>query len=169
TFPVAGAGKITLDPQGTPMALGNISLNSGAWLVLKAGTYNINSMKLLSGAIIKVSTGPVIFNIAGVGQTTPIDFSAGAVSNTTYDPSNFRMLYAGTNLLKLTGNSTTVSVVYAPASSASVEGNSDFYGSILAAHIHVEGGSRIHYDRRLGRDFFGVGPRMMSAFTWKEY
>ncbi|HUR20740.1 MAG TPA: PilX N-terminal domain-containing pilus assembly protein, partial [Vicinamibacterales bacterium] len=141
TFPIAGAGKITLDPQGTPMVLGNVSVNSGAWLVLKAGTYNINSMKLNSGAIIKVSTGPVVFNIAGVGQTTPIDFSAGAVSNTTYDPSNFRMLYAGTNNLKLTGNSTTVSVVYAPASSASVEGNSDFYGSILAAHIHVEGGS----------------------------
>ena len=151
------------------MALGNINVISGAWLVLKAGTYNINSMKLNSGAIVKISTGPVIFNVAGVGQTTPIDFMGGAVSNTTFDPSNLRILYAGTGELNLTGNSTTVAVVYAPAASASVEGNSDFYGSILAAHVHVEGGSRIHYDRRLGRDFFGVGPRMMSTFTWKEY
>ena len=169
SYPIPGPGSITLDPQGTPMALGNITINSGAWLVLKAGTYNVNSMKLVSGATIKISTGPVIFNVAGVGQTTPIDFSAGAISNTTFDPSQFRILYAGANNLKLTGNSTTVAVVYAPAATASVEGNSDFYGSILAAHIHVEGGSRIHYDRRLARDFFGVGPRMMSAFTWKEY
>ena len=40
------------------MALGNITINSGAWLVLKAGTYNVNSMKLVSGATIKISTGP---------------------------------------------------------------------------------------------------------------
>ena len=169
TYPISGVGAITLDPQGTQMALGNVVLNSGAWLVLKAGTYNINSMKLNSGAILKISTGPVIFNVAGVGQTTPIDFMGGAVSNTTFDPSNFRILYAGTGELNLTGNSITVSVVYAPAANASVEGNSDFYGSILAKYIHVEGGSRIHYDRRLSREFFGVGPRMMSAFTWKEY
>ena len=123
------------------MVLGNIVLNSGAWLVLKAGTYNINSMKLNSGAILKISTGPVIFNVAGVAQTTPIDFTGGAVSNTTFDPSNSGF-YAGTDELNLTGNSITVAVVYAPAATASVEGNSDFYGSILAKHIHVEGGSK---------------------------
>ena len=78
------------------MVLGNIVLNSGAWLVLKAGTYNINSMKLNSGAILKISTGPVIFNVAGVAQTTPIDFTGGAVSNTTFDPSNSGF-YAGTD------------------------------------------------------------------------
>src|SRR5688572_4381487 len=169
TYPIAGVGSITLDPLGTPLTLGNVVVNNGAWLVLKAGTYNINSMKLNSNAVVKISTGPVIFNVAGTGQSTPLDFMGGAVSNTTFDPSNFRILYAGTNELNLTGGSTTVAVVYAPAGNVSVEGNSDFYGSILAAQIHVEGGSRIHYDRRLGRDFFGVGPRMMSAFTWKEY
>ena len=169
TNPITGVNAPTLDPQGTTMALGNILVNSNGWLVLKAGTYNINSLKLNSGAIVKISTGPVILNVAGVGQETPIDFMGGAVSNTTYDPSKFRILYAGTGELNLTGNSTTVAVVYAPAAVSSVEGNSDFYGSILSKFIHVEGGSRIHYDRRLSRDFFGVGPRMMSAFTWKEY
>ena len=169
TYPIPGVPAITLDPQGTTMTLGNVVMTSGAWLVLKAGTYNINSMKLNSGAIVKISTGPVIFNVAGVAQTVPIDFGGGAVSNTTFDPSNFRILYAGNQNLKLTANSVTVAVVYAPAAYASIEGNSDFYGSILAYHIHVEGGSRVHYDRRLARDFFGVGPRMMSKFTWKEY
>ena len=164
-----GPSSITLDPQGTPMALGNIVVNSGTYLILKAGTYNVNSMKLNSNAVLKVSTGPVIFNVAGVGQLTPIDFQGGALSNLTYDPSNFRVLYAGSDALNLSGSTTTAAVVYAPAANALVAGNSDFYGSILAFRINVEGGSRIHYDRRLGRDFFGVGPRMMSQFTWKEY
>jgi len=68
-----------------------------------------------------------------VGQTTPIDFQGGAVSNTTYDPSNFRILYAGTGALNLTGGTTTVAVVYAPAANALIAGNSDFYGSVLSS------------------------------------
>ena len=169
TNPITGVSAITLDPQGTPMALPNLSVISGAWLVMKAGTYNINSLKLTSGAIVKISTGPVILNLAGVGESTPINFQGGAVSNTTYDSTNFRILYAGTGELNLTGNSTTVAIVYAPRAGASIEGGSHFYGSILAGHIFTQSNARIHYDRRLARELFVVGPRMMSAFTWKEY
>jgi len=57
--------------------------------------------------------------------------------------------------------------VYAPLASATVSGGADFYGSILAAAVSVTGGAQLHYDRRLSRDFFIVGPQMMSGFTWR--
>ncbi len=162
------AGDLTIDPQGTTMSMGDVHVTGGATLTLHAGTYNINSLKLTGNATLAIASGPVILNVAGQSAATPIDFEGGATANETFDPSLFRIHYAGTGALKLTGGTTTSAIVYAPAAQASVAGGAHFYGSVLAAHVSVTGGARLHYDRRLQRDFFTVGPQMMSAFTWKK-
>jgi Tfp pilus assembly protein PilX len=157
----------TLDPQGSPMALADIKVTAGTTLTLHAGTYNMNSITLTGNAQLIIASGPVVLNIMGTGQSTPVDFLGGAVSNPSYDPSNFRILYGGTGEMKLTGGSDTAAIVYAPRANAKITGNGDLWGSVLAAHVDIRGGAALHYDRRLNRDFFTIGPQMMSSFTWK--
>lgn len=163
-----GAGALTLDPQGVPMELDNVQVTGGATLTLEAGTYNINSLKLTGGSTVVIGSGPVILNVAGTDDATPIDFEGGATANESFDPSMFRIQYAGTGSLKLTGGATVAAIVYAPLANVSIEGGADVYGSVLAARLSANGGAQLHYDRRLSRDFFTTGPQMMSGFSWKK-
>jgi hypothetical protein len=163
------AGAVTLDPQGSPMTLGNINVTAGATLSFQAGTYNINSIKLTGNAIIRIASGPVVFNVAGTGEGTPVDLEGGGIINPTFMSRDFRILYAGTGELKLTGGTTTAASVFAPKASISISGGAHFFGSVIGAAITLTGGTRFHYDRWLEQEFFTVGPQMMSVFTWKEY
>jgi Tfp pilus assembly protein PilX len=172
TMTGAGVPSVTLDPQGTEMALGNVHVVSGATLVLKAGTYNINSVQLTGNAKLRIgitaAPGPVILNIAGVGQTEPFDGESGSVISPTFIASNFRILYKGTGTLKMTGGSVTSGAVYAPNATVRVSGGADYFGAIVAKNIFFGGGAKLHRDKQLDQ-FFTVGPQMMSVFTWKEY
>lgn len=161
------AGALTIDPQGAVVPLGDLRVTSGAALTLEAGTYNINTIHLTGGATLHIGSGPVILNIAGQSDETPLDFEGGAAINGSFDPSMLRIHYAGTGTLKLTGGTTTAAIVYAPSAATTIAGGADFYGSVLSASVAVSGGASIHYDRRLSRDFFTTGPQMMSSFTWK--
>lgn len=161
------SGQLTLVPGGSVVSLGNIRVTGGAHLTLHAGTYNINSLTLAGGATLTVASGPVILNVAGQSDDTPIDFTGGSATNASYDPSLLRIQYAGTGTLKLTGGTTVAAIVYAPLAHTMMAGGADFYGSVLSATVDVSGGAAIHYDRRLSRDFFTTGPQMMSAFTWR--
>jgi hypothetical protein len=164
----AGAGGLTLDPQGVPMALDNLLFTANAQVTLMAGTYNINTIKLTGGGELIIGSGPVILNVAGTGDATPIDFEGGSTANASFDPSMFRIHYAGTGTLKLTGGTTVAAIVYAPAAQATLAGSADVYGSVLAATVTANGGAQFHYDRRLSTDFLTTGPQMMSGFSWKK-
>lgn len=161
------AGVLTIDPQGAVVPLGNVHITSGASLTLEAGTYNINSIHLTGNSTLIIGSGPVILNVAGQSDDTPLDFEGGAAVNESFDPSMLRIHYAGTGTLKLTGGTTTAAIVYAPLAATTIAGGADFYGSVLSATVAVSGGASIHYDRRLSRDFFTTGPQMMSSFTWR--
>ena len=89
----AGTGGIlTLTPTaGTPLVLGNLKLTGGSTLHLNAGTYNVNSVSLAGGASVIIDSGPVIMDVAGASQATPLDFTGGVVSNGTFLPSNFQI------------------------------------------------------------------------------
>ncbi|MDA1306171.1 MAG: hypothetical protein O2917_02765 [Acidobacteria bacterium] len=164
---IGTAGDLTLDPQGDVVSLGNIRVTADATLTLHAGTYNINSLVLAGGATLTVASGPVILNVSGQNDGTPLDFTGGTTINESFDPSLLRIHYAGTGTLKLTGGTTTSAIVYAPRAHTMITGGADYYGSVLAATVHLSGGARIHYDRRLSRDFFTTGTQMMSSFTWR--
>jgi hypothetical protein len=163
------SGSVTLDPQGGTMSLGNMSVTAGATLSLKAGTYNLNTVKLVGNSILKIVSGPVVFNIAGTGDATPADLAGGVITNASFMSRDFRILYAGTGTLKLTGGTTTSATVYAPKASLDMSGGAHFFGSVVGAGIKLDGGMKFHRDRDLANQFFTLGPQMMSAFTWKEY
>jgi hypothetical protein len=153
-------------------SVGNISVNANKTLTLgQAGVtsvININSI-IINGNANIVILGTVILNVVGSGEATPIDFTGGSVSNSSFDPTTFQVMYAGNGAVKLNGGAHTTAMVYSPNAAVSFNGGGDFYGSVVGATIDDTGGAKIHYDRRLSGEFFVVGNAMMSSFSWKKY
>jgi hypothetical protein len=185
----AGVPTTAYDGNGQTLlngaSVGNVTVNAHSTLTLGApGTtsvINVNSLTINGNATL-VILGNVVLNVVGAGETTPLDFTGGSVTNLntvtdpvthlavqSYDPSTFQVAYAGTGNVKLNGGATTIGMVYAPNAAVSFNGGGDFYGSVVGATIDDTGGARIHYDRRLSSEFFVVGNAMMSSFTWKKY
>jgi len=181
SYPSGGPNTITLDPMGSTLSLGNLSLqsngngNNSYTLHLKAGTYNVNSFNFTGNAKIVVDTGPVIVNVAGIASngsymSQPVDFEGQMVSSTSYNPMMLQIRYAGTGELKASGGSDNAALIYAPKASMKVTGNqTDWYGAVIANTVTVESGAAIHYDRRLQKDELTLGNFMLSSFTWKKY
>jgi len=153
-------------------SVGDVTVNANKTLTLGqvgvTSVININSITINGNANL-VILGNVILNVVGSGQATPIDFTGGSVSNASFDPTSFQVMYAGTGNVKLNGGAHTTAMVYSPNAAVSFSGNGDFYGSVVGATIDDTGGAKIHYDRRLSGKFYFVGNAMMSSFTWKKY
>jgi hypothetical protein len=166
----AGADvTLTGGTSAAPLVLGNVDVSTKGFLHLTAGYYNFNSITVSSNAGVVIDSGPVVLNIAGASQPTPIDFSGGSVTNGGFDPSKFQVLYAGNGNIKLVGGASTAMMIYAPAANASFPAsNATFYGSIMAQDVSANG-AQIHYDRHLSTLFFTTGNHMMSTFSWKKY
>ena len=163
-----GNGQILLDGA----SVGNVTVNANQTLTLGAvgvtSTININSITINGNATLLI-LGHVILNVVGSGQATPIDFTGGSVSNTSWDPATFQVEYAGAGTVKLNGGAQTVAMIYAPNAAAAFSGGGNFYGSVVAATVNDSGGSHLHYDRHLSSEFYTVGNAMMSSFSWKKY
>ena len=149
-------------------------VGAGTTVMLTPGVYNINSITFNGNAAIALdtssgSTDPVVLNVAGVGVTTPIDLTGGTIANPTYDPTRLQMLYAGTGNVKLTGSVSAAALVYAPNSTASFSGGSEFFGAVVAGKITDMGGATIHYDRSLDTNALMEGNPTLSSFTWKSF
>jgi hypothetical protein len=156
----------TLSPPGP---YGNIMVNAGATVHLTAGTYTLNSITLNGNSTLVVDSGPVILNVAGQSQNTPINFTGGALVNSALDPEWLQIQYAGTGQVLLTGGDKTAALVYAPNATVNVTGGSNLYGAIVANSVGELGGAAVHYDRRLLNNYFTIGNPMLDSFTWKTY
>ncbi len=163
------AGNFTFNASTGPVSLGNIAMTGGSVVHLTAGVYNLNSIRLSGGSQVIIDSGPVIMNVVGTGEATPVDFNGGTTSNLTFDPSLFRILYGGTGTVRLNGGTSSSAMVYAPNASIDLSGGADFYGSVLGRLVNVTGGVRVHYDRSLGGSFGTTGNRMLTSFTWKKF
>lgn len=162
-------GVLTLSPTAGPLVLGNVRLTGGSTLHLTAGTYNLNSITLAGNSNLVIDSGPVIMNVKGEDQATPIDLTGGTTANASFTPSNFQIQYAGTGTLKLNGGTSTSAMVYAPRAAINLSGGANFYGSLLGASVTISGGTRVHYDRHLDSTFSTAGNYMLTSFTWKKY
>jgi Tfp pilus assembly protein PilX len=148
---------------------GNVHLTGGSGGV--TGCYNFNSLTENGGGTLYIDSGPVILDLAGTGQTTPLDLTGGGLVNTVtpaYDPMSFQILYAGTGNIKLAGNSSAIGVMYAPNASYSLTGGSAWYGALIGASLTDMGGTAIHYDRRLQVEDYVPGSWMLESFSWKK-
>jgi pyridoxal/pyridoxine/pyridoxamine kinase len=87
-----------------------------------------------------------------------------------YDASALQIVYGGTGTVYMDGgNNQSAATIYAPNANFILKGTQDLYGSILAKTILNEGDARIHYDRRLNKDFYVAGHPMAGTFSWKRY
>jgi type IV pilus assembly PilX-like protein len=169
-----GPGSATC--LSSPCSYGNINLASSNVVTLTPGVYNINSISTTGNAQITIAPdpithqyGPVILNVAGNNNSTPIDIEGNAINNPTYDPSMFQMLYAGTGTIKIAGNGASAAVVYAPNATVDFKGNGQFFGAVIANQIADVGNGSIHYDMRLKKRMFTVGNYALQSFTWNKY
>lgn len=153
-LPPTTTTNINTNTTLAPGSYGNINIQGGAVVTLPGGTvtspavYTFNSISLAGGATLIIN-GPVVFNIAGVGQTNPVNFTGGTFSNNTYLPSNFVINYGGTANLSISGGSSAYAVVNAPAANISFNGGSNFYGQAIGATIDDKGGTAVYYDKSL--------------------
>jgi Tfp pilus assembly protein PilX len=168
------AGNCTITTNGLTLLLGNVGITGGV-LTLAGGSsstanVNINGMTLSGNASVGIATGTsVVMNVAGTGQSTPLDFTGGGDLNTSFDPSRLQILYAGTGELKVTGGNKVAATFYAPNAVVSTHGNGAVYGSILSASFTDAGNTNFNYDRNLQRKFVTLGNFVMTSFSWKKY
>ena len=170
-------GNYTLDPsQGNPagtLELGDISLAGGATVTLGPGIYNINSLSLAGNSVVNLNPGnppqPIILNVTGANQATPIDFTGGSLTNSSLNSALFRINYAGTDQIKLAGGSAAAGVINAPNASLKFVGGADWYGAVIGNTVDDTGGTAIHYDRHLQTELFNVGNFMLDSFTWSKF
>jgi hypothetical protein len=150
--------------------MGNVSLTSQTNLRLTAGIYVVNSISMAGQASITVvGAGPVIFQVVGTGQATPIDLTGGSLSNAGFVSSSLQFSYAGTGAIKIAGGAENSALIYAPNATTSMSGNSDFYGALVTRELTATGGVDIHYDRRLQKSALTAGNMTMSKFTWRVF
>jgi hypothetical protein len=174
---------------GPTLTLPSINLSSHTNILFVAGSppaqYNINSISLAGGSTIGVSTPnpsqSALLNVIGKNPdgtaiATPIDLTGGSYTGpsgcstcSNYDASLFQLLYGGAGNVNFTGNSAAAITIYAPNATATLSGTADLYGSVLAKRLANTGNASIHYDRRLGRDFYVKGNPLASSFTWLRY
>ena len=181
TIPPPGTTNInntqTLGPCVlSPCSYGDISLSGNNNLTLQPGTYNINSVSLAGQAQITIAPdpvtglyGPVILNVTGNNQSTPINLVGQGFSNPTLDPSLVQILYAGTGQINIAGNGASAAVVYAPNATASFAGNASFYGSVIANSLTDVGNGAIHYDLKLKKKLYTAGNPTLNSFTWSKF
>ena len=171
------SGNFTITGNGGTVALPNVTMQGGS-LTFTGGlsstvNVNINSISLAGGAVLGTSTGTsVVMNVAGQGidsTGTVLDFTGGSLSTGSFDPSKFEILYAGTANLKMTGNSGSAALVYAPDAQFTMSGTTDFYGAIISNKFTDTGGATVHYDRGLSSKLPTVSNYALTGFTWKKY
>ena len=171
-------GTTAVNSGGTlsPGNYGDISLSGKDVLTLTPGVYNINSISESGQAQVAIAPdpitgkyGPVIINVTGNNQATPINLSGQGISNPTLDPSLLDFNYAGTGTINIVGNGSSASVIYAPNATADFKGNASFYGSVIAAQLKDVGNGAIHYDLKLKKKLYTVGTPTLNTFTWSKF
>jgi Tfp pilus assembly protein PilX len=170
----------------TPLLLPDASIASNLNLTISYGdatgaattgtaVVNINSINMGSQSVLALGTGTsVTMNVAGKTSSggdlsTPLDFTAGATINTSYDPSRLQILYAGTGNLNVDGAGNVSALIYAPNAAVKTTGNGNFYGSILSNTFQSGGSTSFHYDSHLQKTMLTLGNYVMLSFSWKKY
>jgi hypothetical protein len=138
-----------------PGQYGNVSITGGTTAHFSAGgTYNFNSLTLSGNStlVVDAGLGPVVVNLAGksvTGGNAVLDLTGGVMSNASGQASKLQFYYAGSQPVKLAGNTASYAVVYAPNAPVNISGGSHFYGAITGSTVNNSGGTAIHYDASL--------------------
>jgi hypothetical protein len=119
-------------------------------LTLNGGTYYFTSALLEGQAYLEI-LGPTTIYVDG----GPATFTGGGVINTTQEAGDL-IIYANGDTVNLSGNSAFYGGVVAPQSTVILEGTTDFFGTILARVLDIDGDATIHVDEALVYELFGI-------------
>jgi hypothetical protein len=165
-----GDGQTLLDGA----SVGNLTLSNNASMTLGAvgvtSVINVNSFKLSANSNVTI-LGTVILNVMGAGDTSPVALTGNSVSTGTFDPSKFKINYAGTGTINIAGNGALTGVINAPNAALKLAGNGHIYGALIGATIEDLGNAQLHFDRNLQTNATTteIGNHMLSSFSWKKY
>jgi Tfp pilus assembly protein PilX len=148
----------------------NLTLTGNSNVHLSAGCYNINSLTESGQSTLTIDSGPVVLNIAGTGQSTPLDLTGGGlINNAGWNPDMLQILYAGTGTINLKGGANAVGILYAPNASTSFNSaGGNWYGAVITGTVTDGGHATINYDVNLQRSIVNVSNWMLDSFTWKK-
>ncbi len=197
TWPAGVTLSSVTSPNGgsiQPGSYGDISIGGNNALILNpyvdpvthvcsSGTYYINSISANGNGSVTIAPcpptsttpgayQPVIVNIVGENNSAPIALAGNGINNPTLNPSLIQIEYAGTGTVNLAGNGSSAAVLYAPNAPVTLNGggaNGAWWGSLIGATVHANGGASIHYDRRLANELLTVGNWTLDTFTWSKY
>src|SRR5258708_12974074 len=120
-FPQRGTTAVSGTQTLAPGKYGDISLGSKDVLTLTPGVYNINSISESGQSQVAIAAdpitglyGPVIINVTGNNQSSPINLSGNGISTPTLDPSLMQFIYAGTGTITIVANSPSAPLFYTP-------------------------------------------------------
>jgi len=126
--------------------LGQITLDLQASQTIKGpGSFRLKDLILRGGSTLYVdnSRGPVTLYVTGAFALR----ENAKIIVSDPNPEHFAVYVAGNGSVNLTGGMTSrfYGVVYAPTSTFTMDGNSDFYGAFVAGCMYTSGQARVHY------------------------
>ena len=165
-----------------PANFGTVTFASCAVITLSAGTYNMDSLNITSGATINIpTTGSVVINILDNGTaTTPLTDSGGIVANNGGAPANLTFVYAGTKPTTLNAGANMFATIYAPNSPVTITGNAGLYGALVSKTANFQGSGHVIYDTSLVNQHWNVntgstpptpvtGTLHVDEFSWSAF
>ena|GEM_PF-1548705 len=137
----AANNKVMLVSDDNLTLWGGVSLEN-------PGTYYFSSATMVGQSTMTIG-GPTVIYIDGDGTLT-----GGGLINTTQDPRNL-IIYCTGNDLKLSGNAAFYGAVVAPNADITLQGTSDYYGTIIGRTITAVGDFVLHVDEAVVADIMG--------------
>lgn len=137
-------GTIGLTDGGqSPFSAGlDLFLSGSDNLTLAPGTYLLDSITMNAQASITV-TGPTTIYVTG-----DVNSSGATIVNATLDPSLLTLNVGGTQV-NIEGNSAFYGSILAPNAAVTLGGTSDFYGALIGGTIDMAGDFQFHIDESL--------------------
>lgn len=162
THPAGGAlnpaNGSTITPPADGTCYSSFTLANNASVTLSAGTYYINgTLNFGNNAAIRLPSLATL----GSGKVTvhflslPVsggwaNINANNTVNSTAPPSRLEMNYWGNQQLRLNGNSNFAMAFWAPNALVQLQGNTNYYGALLARTLNNTGSANMIYDESMG-------------------
>lgn len=123
-----------------------------------SGTYYFEGMDIHGQSNITINGDVTICNEGGA-----VKLNGGAILNSSGDPTSFVLEVADNSALTLNGNSAFYGALIAPYSSdVRLNGNMDFYGLVVGETINVSGNLDFHADEALMDDWMEANSEVPS-------
>jgi type II secretory pathway pseudopilin PulG len=157
-----GATNKTVNPSNSDSIIpGNYKdINVKGTLSFGPGVYYIDTLTVTSQGQIVISDSTTLF------VKSSLQMEGQGVANTSLDPTNLIINYAGTTQVKMTGGSQAYIELYAPNAPVQLNGNMDFFGSFIGKDVEITGGPKIHFS--LGCLQNSLMQRPFRLITWVQ-